>query len=183
MSGALALAARAQASRALDSGASRHITDLRKDKAVGGTKPINPLALQTILGPATLSESTAVEVPLIGKKDHLHVDGTPSVLSLGQLVEDDLFEVRWKAEAAGGRGFELFSPDGERVPTRIEDYVPVLDEPGAAHVARIRGLPHEEAFLLVAALVQSLSDEQLLPIVTTFLQGSFLRGCAARRAE
>ena len=182
-SAAPALLARAQEARALDSGASRHIPDLRKETAVGGTKSIDPLALQTIMGPVTMSESTEITIPMIGQKPHLHVDNTPSVLSLGQLVMDDHYEVRWKAEAVGGRGFELFAPTGERVPTRIEDYVPVLDEPGAAHVARIRGLPHEEAFLLVAALVQSLSDEQLTPLVAAFFQGQPLRGCAARHTD
>ena len=101
-----ALMARAQASRTLDTGASRHITDLNKEKAVGGTKAIDPLVLQTILGPTTLKESTAVTIPMIGKKDHLHVAGSPSVLSLGQLVEDDLYEVRWKSASVGGKGFE-----------------------------------------------------------------------------
>ena len=84
--------ARAQASRALDSGARRHITDVGKEKAVGSTEAINPLALQTILGPTTLNELTEVMISMLGKKNHLHADGTPSVLSLGQLVEDDLLE-------------------------------------------------------------------------------------------
>ena len=65
--GAPALMARAQASRALDSGASRHITDVKKEKDVGGTKAIDPLALQTILGPTTLNELTEVIIPMLGK--------------------------------------------------------------------------------------------------------------------
>ena len=138
------VAARAYASRALDSGASRHITDVTKEKEVGGTKAITPLALQTILGPTTLDQVTDVTVPLLGRKSHLHVNGTPSVLSLGQLVEDDHCEVRWKSKKAGGNGFELYTADGSNIPTKLEDYVPVLDESGAAHLAQMRDLPHEE---------------------------------------
>ena len=181
--GAPALMARAQASPALDSGASRHITDVRNEEVVGDVRPIAPLAVRTILGPVTRSEAVPVGIPRLGVVEHLHVEGAPSVLCLGQLVEDRCFEVRWKSTRAGGNGFELYAAAGAKIPTKLEDYVPVLDEAGAAHLAQMRDLPHEETYRLVVALISSMTDEQLLPLVNAFTQSCASRAVSCRTAK
>ena len=159
----------ARMSRAIDSAASRHITDLRTEAAAGDAHPIRPLTIQTVLGSVRCSEATPVSVPFLGTMDHLNVEGAPPTLCMGKLIEDG-YEVRWKSTKAGGRGFELYGPDGALIPTRVEDNVPVIDEAGSTALGP------------VADAVSNLSDEQIFPLVASFLEERASRGLAARQA-
>ena len=158
----------ARLSRAIDSAASRHIADMRHEAPVGDAHPIRPVTIHTVLGPVRRSEATPIHVPFLGTVDHLDVEGAPPTLSLGRLIEAGC-EVRWRSVRAGGNGFELYGPNGQLIPTRLEHNVPVIDETGSDDLGP------------VADAVSNLSDEQIAPLVAAFMEERVSRGLAARR--
>ena len=107
----------------LDCGASTHVTN--GESAVSARIPIEePSAILTDDGVKQLLDSVIVSIPHIeGFRNAVVVERSPNLASLGKLIMEDGYMIK-KWSRSGGLHFE--DPQGNLVPTFIEDFVPFL---------------------------------------------------------
>lgn len=108
---------------ALDSGASACIADPNFEKFDGSVLPVQGVTISAIGGYVNVPAAGTVNVSELGDQfPCMMVDQSPSVLSLGWLVEECGYSCSWSKK----NGFKLFSPDGKVIPTSVIDKVPHL---------------------------------------------------------
>jgi hypothetical protein len=95
------------------------------------------MILLTANGEVSPKASALVPVEQIGVSNkHIILPSTPPVLSMGQLVIDHGCTITWSSQ-----GFELTSKQGDIIPTRVVNYVPLLQ---SIDDARKAACMHEE---------------------------------------
>ena len=103
----------------IDSGASRHMTDLSAEDpvCVGRRRRTGPLDLRTVLGTKRVEAATPVFVGALKRAvEKLDIPGGPKVLSMGQLIEDDAFSLAWSMG-----NFDFRDASGVRLDVAIEE--------------------------------------------------------------
>ena len=93
----------------LDCGASRHIANATAD-VTSPSLAHEPARLTTVGGEEEIRFETQVAIPHIsGRRDALYSEESPNCASLGRLIIDDGYDLKWNADD----GLRLTSPTGE----------------------------------------------------------------------
>ena len=80
----------------IDSGASFHLVHQDNRRAIRNTRPANA-SLETAAGEVEVRRSAQVQIPSLPRtRSALVLPDSPNCASMGRLVEDENYEVRWR---------------------------------------------------------------------------------------
>lgn len=152
---------------AIDSGARAFICDPNKEALeTVPTSTGQGIELETMAGVIDVSQAAMVSVkPLDRAFPTLLVQGSPSAVSMEQLVENNGYEVLWSKN----EGFTLRDPDGRVVPTAVTNFVPhLLPRSAQAYAALMGQLSQEELDACLMYVFHTMSDAEQQKCVSEY---------------
>ena len=108
----------------LDGCASEHFVQRDTPGQVSGTRRPITEVISTANGDMTVTSVVDAAVPELGVlKECRELESGPNLVSLVKLIEDGNYEFSWNKQ----NGPSLLTADGQTVPSRVHNRVPVLD--------------------------------------------------------